>query len=263
MKTPTPLFAATLCAALASAAVPQPAVAGLLGQGLEIASGPIGSIAGIGLAFMDEFRQRDRCLSGGEAAAQAAARSGAVTGALGATVGGVLGAALGGDLKSIGKGAAGGLVLGGLAGSAGLNGATASSFAGDRELTRQRTIDLCHLAQTAGELARPVVADMAEVAAATCGFDAGRLFRGDVRFDQAVIDQCVRRNAGLTAQWRSRVQAIQRINQSACLSGLYVVANYDRQLLAAARRAGASFMPTATPTCSGSDLGAQYSWLLR
>lgn len=250
--------AAALCTAAAPAAAQSP-----LGQGLQIIGGPAGNIAGIGLAFMDEFRDADRCLTGGEAAGQAAARSGAVTGVLGATVGGVLGAALGGDMKSIGQGAAGGLVLGGLAGSGGLNRATAGVFAGQRELTRQRAIDLCHLVQTARELSKPVLADMAQIAGPACGVDPARIFRGDVRLDQAVIEQCVRRNTRLTAQWRSHVQVVYRINQATCLSGLYVVANYDRQLLDAARRSGGSFMPTATPSCSGTDLGGQYSWLLR
>lgn len=259
-----PLLATlSVAAALCIAAAPAAAQSSLVGRGLQIVGGPAGNVAGIGLAFMDEFRDADRCLTGGEAAAQAAAKSGAVTGALGATVGGVLGAALGGDMKSIGQDAAGGLVLGGLAGSAGLNRATAGAFAGERELTRQRAIDLCHLVQTARDLAKPVLADMAQIAGPACGVDPGRIFRGDARLDQAVIERCVRPNARLTAQWRSHVQVVYRINQATCLSGLYVVAHYDRQLLDAARRSGGSFMPTATPSCSGTDLGGQYSWLLR
>lgn len=260
MTTPAQtLLAAALCIATASAAAQSP----LVGKGLQIIGGPAGNIAGIGLAFMDEFRDADRCLGSGEAAGQAAAKSGTVTGVLGAAVGGVLGAALGGDMKSIGQGAAGGLVLGGLAGSGGLNRATADVFAGQRELTRQRAIDLCHLVQTARELSKPVMADMAQIAGPACGVDPARIFRGDTRLDQAVIEQCVRRNTHLTAQWRSHVQVVYRINQATCLSGLYVLANYDRQLLAAAQRSGGSFLPTATPSCSGTDLGGQYSWLLR
>ncbi len=62
---------------------------------------------------------------------------------------------------------------------------------------------------------------------------------------------------------RERMAVIRSINYATCKSGQYIVAAYDRQLVERAQRAGASFMPTAVPSCSGADLAGQYSWLLR
>lgn len=259
------LLAATLsAAALLYAAAPAHANAGaLLTRGISVVNGPAGTVAGLGLAFMDEYRNADRCLTRGEAATEATVRSGAAAAALGATVGGVLGAALGGDAASIGKGALGLGTIAGMAGAAGANRAGANAIAGSRGFDRRLEIDLCHLVGTARELSAPVWYDLAIVAGPACGVDPGRIFRGDPRVDDFVINRCIRGNARLTAAMRERVAVVRGINLAACRSGLYLVAQYDRELLAEALRQGGSVFPIHKPSCDGTDLSGQYSWLLR
>lgn len=258
------LFASLSAALLLGAAAPAHADAGaLLTRGINVVNGPAGTVAGLGLAFMDEYRNADRCLTRGEAATEASIRSGAAAGALGATVGGVLGAALGGNASSIGKGAITGAAITGIIGAAGANRAGANAVAGSREFDRRLQIDLCHLVGTARELAAPVWYDLASVAGPACGVDPARIFRGDPRVDDFVINRCIRGNARLTAATRERVAVVRGINQAACRSGLYLVAQYDRELLAEALRQGGSVFPIAKPSCDGADLSGQYAWLLR
>lgn len=250
--------------ALSFIGLPVPATANgvWVTQGIRVVSGPAGNIATLGLAFMDQFRHADRCLSTGEAAAQATVESGAAAGLLGAVIGGVLGAAATGDVKAAGKTAAAGAMLGGAAGAAGGNRVAGQVLAASRDLERRRTIDLCHLVETAQQLAAPVWMDIAARAGEACSIDPARIFRGDANVDNLVINQCIRRDPRLTSQVRERVALIRAINQSTCRAGQYIVAEYDRQLLLLAHRGGGSFMPTVVPSCSGSSLSNEYRWLL-
>jgi hypothetical protein len=235
----------------------------LFGAGIKFLDSPLSDLLGIGAGFMDELIRADACLTGGEKAAEAAARSGAALSILGATVGAVTGAAIGGDMSSIAKGGAAGAAAGALAGAAGGNRAVAGAVEATRERERRQVIDLCQLAGKARELHKPIWADFARIAAPVCRVDPSRIFTGNNAVDDFVVNQCVRKNPQLVASFREHLVVIRSINYSACRTGQYVVAEYDRQRRDEAVRGGGSFMPTPKVECTGSGLASQWSWLLK
>jgi hypothetical protein len=232
------------------------------GATVKFAEGPVSGLLGIGAGFMDELIHSDVCLSGGERTAESAARSAALP-LLGAVTGAVAGAAIGGDMGSVAKGGVAGLAIGGLAGAAGGNRALGAAVADSRDRERRQMIDLCHIAGTARDLAKPVWADFARVAAPVCGVDPARIFTGDNAANDYVVNRCARANADLTASLREHLIVIRSINYSACRTGLYVVTEYDRQRREEALRTGGSAMPTPKVDCTGSSLANQWSWLLK
>lgn len=235
---------------------------GLAGRAGAAITGTPGQVMGIGLAFVDEFNHRDRCLTGGEAAVDAAARSGAALGVLGAVAGGVAGLAMGGNVGSAGKGAVIGAAGGGLIGAAGANRGVAQLAANERDIYRRRTIELCQLAQTALQLGAPVWEDLAAVLGPACRIPPERLFRGDAGLDRAAL-ACARRDAQLLDEVREHVHVVRMINTGACRSAVYRVMEYDRQLHVLAVRGGISVMPTGRPDCDGDRLSNEMPWLLR
>lgn len=235
---------------------------GLAARAGSAVTGTPGQVMGIGLAFMDEFNHRDRCLTGGEAAVDAAARSGAALGVLGAVAGGVAGLAMGGNVGSAGKGAVIGAAGAGLVGAAGANRGVAQLAAGERDIIRRRSIDLCQLAQTALQLGVPVWENLASVLGPACGIAPERLFRGDGGLDRLALS-CARRDPRLFDVTREHVHTVRMINIGACRSAAYRVAEYDRQLLAIAVRSAGSAMPTVTPDCNGDYISSEMPWLLR